>query len=122
MYMVDWIAKLDDFLKLSERDILTHAGRISHEVAVAKAETEYEHYRQQQLSQPSEVEKHFEEAVKKSSGCSRGKRRKNIATKSNELTCQRHFNAQLAASILLLQKVTLENYFVDLTEKNRLKA
>ena len=32
MYMRDWIAKLDDFLRVSERDILTHAGRVSHEV------------------------------------------------------------------------------------------
>ena len=29
MHMADWIAKLDDFLRLSERDILTHAGQIS---------------------------------------------------------------------------------------------
>ncbi len=33
MHMRDWITKLDDFLKLSERDILTHAGKISHETA-----------------------------------------------------------------------------------------
>jgi hypothetical protein len=38
--MADWIAKLDDFLKLSDREILNHAGRISHEAAVAKAELE----------------------------------------------------------------------------------
>jgi len=30
MYMKDWIAKLDEFLKVSERDILTHAGKVSH--------------------------------------------------------------------------------------------
>jgi len=38
MYMRDWITKLDDFLKLSERQILTHAGKISHDAAVQKAE------------------------------------------------------------------------------------
>ena len=27
MHMADWIAKLDDFLRLSDRDVLTHAGR-----------------------------------------------------------------------------------------------
>jgi hypothetical protein len=37
MHMTDWIAKLDGFLKLNDRDILTHAGRISHEMALAKA-------------------------------------------------------------------------------------
>ncbi len=30
MYMADWIAKLDDFLRLSERDVLAHAGKVSH--------------------------------------------------------------------------------------------
>jgi hypothetical protein len=37
MYMLDWIAKLDDFLKLTGRDILTHAGQISHGQALQKA-------------------------------------------------------------------------------------
>jgi hypothetical protein len=64
MYMRDWIGKLDDFLRLSERDILTHAGRVSHEVAVAKAEGEYEDFQVRQLAQPSEVEKQFEAMVK----------------------------------------------------------
>jgi hypothetical protein len=35
MFMVNWIAKLDDFLRLSEREILTHSGRISHDLALA---------------------------------------------------------------------------------------
>jgi len=35
MYMADWISKLDAFLKLSERNVLTHAGKVSHEAAVA---------------------------------------------------------------------------------------
>ncbi len=33
MHMQDWISKLDDFLRLSERDILTHAGKIAHDDA-----------------------------------------------------------------------------------------
>lgn len=68
MYMRDWIAKLDDFLRLSEREILTHAGRVSHEVAVAKAEGEFEKLQVRQLAQPTEVEKQFEamaESLKK---------------------------------------------------------
>jgi hypothetical protein len=64
MYMQDWIAKLDDFLRLSEREILIHAGRISHEVAVAKAEGEFEKFQMRQLAQPTEVEKQFEAMVK----------------------------------------------------------
>ena len=45
MHMTDWIEKLNGFLKLNDRDILTHAGRISHEMALAKAEAEYEKFR-----------------------------------------------------------------------------
>ena len=44
MTMCNWITKLDDFLRISERDILTHAGKISHEVALLKAEAEYEQF------------------------------------------------------------------------------
>lgn len=65
MHMKDWIAKLDDFLKLSERDLLTHAGSISHELAVAKAEAEFDRFQAKQLAEPTDVEKHFEEAVAK---------------------------------------------------------
>ena len=64
MYMADWIAKLDDFLKLSGREILTHAGRISHEEALAKAHAEYERYHAGQLQEPSRVERDFLEAAK----------------------------------------------------------
>jgi len=59
MYMHDWIAKLDDFLKLSERQILTHAGKISHEAAIQKAETEYLKYHENQSGLLSQVEKDF---------------------------------------------------------------
>ena len=65
MYMRDWIAKLEDFLRLSDRDILTHVGTVSHEEAVRKAELEFEKFRQQQLAEPSQVEKDFEKAVMK---------------------------------------------------------
>jgi len=64
MTMRDWISKLDDFLKLSERDILTNAGKISHKAMLKKAHAEYAKYRKKALSEPSEVEKHFIEAEK----------------------------------------------------------
>ncbi len=44
MYMKDWIKKLHGFLQLNERGILTHAGKISHQLALEKAESEYEQY------------------------------------------------------------------------------
>jgi hypothetical protein len=65
MYMRDWIVKLEDFLRLGDREILTHAGAISHEQALHKAELEFEKFRLLELAQPSQVEKDFDEAVKK---------------------------------------------------------
>ena len=62
MSMRDWVEKLDDFLKLSGRDILTHAGKISHDAAMLKAHEEYEKFRHTQIDQPTEVERHFIEA------------------------------------------------------------
>ena len=41
MHMADWVAKLDDFLRLSDREILSHAGRISHELAEEHAHAQY---------------------------------------------------------------------------------
>jgi len=65
MYMRDWIAKLDDFLRLGEREILTHAGRITHEQAVAKAELELAKFRAVEDVLPTAVDRDFEEAIKK---------------------------------------------------------
>ena len=45
MAMSDWIEKLNAFLKFSEYEILTNAGKVSHEVAEALALKEYEKYR-----------------------------------------------------------------------------
>lgn len=65
MTMRDWIAKLDDFLTISDHDILTHAGKVSHEMAVLKAETEFGKYTQQVLAEPTQAEKDFDEATRR---------------------------------------------------------
>jgi hypothetical protein len=65
MTMRDWITKLDGFLRLSERDILTHAGQVSHEKAIHKAEQEYAKFRVLEDAHPTPVEVDFEAAVKK---------------------------------------------------------
>ena len=64
MYMADWIGKLDDFLRLSERQILRHTGKVSHEDAISKAEIEYERFAAVRAALPSPAEKHFEEVVR----------------------------------------------------------
>lgn len=62
MYMKDWIQKLDDFLKLSGKELLNHAGSVSVEVAKLKADTEYDKFREHAQYQLSPVEIHFLEA------------------------------------------------------------
>jgi hypothetical protein len=62
MYMTDWIAKLDEFLKLSDRDVLRHAGRVSHDEAEAKAALEYDRFAAIRAARPGPIEKHFEDA------------------------------------------------------------
>jgi hypothetical protein len=59
MYMKDWIQKLDDFLKLSGKELLTHAGIISAELAKEKANLEYNKYKKRTSLQLSSVEIHF---------------------------------------------------------------
>ena len=62
MYMKDWIQKLDDFLKLSGKELLDHAGSVSAEVAKLKANEEYDRFRERTQYQLSPVEIHFLEA------------------------------------------------------------
>ena len=64
MTMRDWVTKLDEFLKISGRKLLDHAGTISAEAAKAKAELEYDRYRALMDSQPRQVDADFEQAVK----------------------------------------------------------
>ena len=64
MTMQDWIAKLDEFLKISGRELLAHAGTVSAPDAKAKAEREYEHYRRWLDAQPRHIDAEFEKAAK----------------------------------------------------------
>ncbi len=63
MTMRDWIAKLDDFLRLSDRELLTHAGTISHDAALAKAQVEFEKFRAIEDAKPRPVDADLEKAI-----------------------------------------------------------
>lgn len=65
MYMKDWIQKLDDFLKLSGKELLTHAGKISAEIAKQKADMEYDKFKERTQYDLSPVEIHFLENFEK---------------------------------------------------------
>ena len=56
MTMIDWIKKLDDFLKLGDHEVLTHAGHVTAEAARLKAEAEYTNYQRQIDTLPTQVE------------------------------------------------------------------
>lgn len=59
MYMKDWIARLDDFVKMTGNDVLDNAGAISHQQALEKATLEYEKYKEQTQNNLSRAEQDF---------------------------------------------------------------
>lgn len=66
MYMADWIQRLDVILQLNGRELLTHAGKISHESALKKSNEEFEKYRNaQQALEKEQSLKEIEEDIKK---------------------------------------------------------
>jgi hypothetical protein len=64
MTMRDWIAKLDEFMRTSGRELLDHAGQMSAEQARLKAEGEYERYRKLLDAQPRRIDAEFEKVAK----------------------------------------------------------
>lgn len=59
MYMKNWINILDDFLRISRKDILTHAGKVSAKLAKEKADQEYDKFKERTQNNLSPVEIHF---------------------------------------------------------------
>lgn len=66
MYMKDWIARLDGILQLNGRELLTHAGKISHDSALKKSANEFEKYKLKQAAIEKEQSlKEIEEDIKR---------------------------------------------------------
>ncbi len=65
MAMRDWITKLDGFLGLNDREILKHAGKVSHQLAKQVAEQEYERFNLNRIKQVDQQESDFEKIIKK---------------------------------------------------------
>jgi hypothetical protein len=64
MHMKDWIAKLHAFLTINDRNILTHAGKISHQMAKELAEAKYDKFNRQRIQQADAAGGEFEKAIK----------------------------------------------------------
>ena len=66
MYMKDWISRLDAILQMNGRELLTHAGKISHQMALDKSDAEYEKFKEIQKAESKEDSlKEIEEDIKK---------------------------------------------------------
>lgn len=63
MYMKDWLETIDDYLRMTRRDILTTKGKVTHQQALEKAHLEYEEYKRNQEYILSPVECHFLESI-----------------------------------------------------------
>jgi hypothetical protein len=77
MAMGDWITKLDEFLRISGRELLDHAGKTSADAARAKAEQEYARYLTLQDAKPRAIDAEFEKVAKQLDRASSPKRTKN---------------------------------------------
>ncbi len=73
MTMATWIAKLDDFLTLSDREILTHTGAISHDAMLGKVDQAYQRYLELARDEPTRIEKDMRELEKLVKNPRRGK-------------------------------------------------
>ena len=65
MYMKDWIKKLDSFLQVNEKNILTHAGQIAHETAKELAELEYDKFHSKRIKEKDKQDSDFDKLTKK---------------------------------------------------------
>ncbi len=64
MYMKDWIKKLDAFLNINDRDILNHAGKISHEIAMQTANSKYEEFSNSRIIEKTSTLSDFDKIIK----------------------------------------------------------
>lgn len=74
MYMKDWIERLDDFLKMTGKDVLDHAGKVSHNKALEKANEEYQAYKEKTKNELSRVEEDFVKQIDSTAKMLKGKK------------------------------------------------
>ena len=75
MHMADWLTKLHGFLTINDRDILTHAGKISHQMAKELAEAEYDKFNQDRIRQSDSTGGEFEKAIQQLPAAPKPKRK-----------------------------------------------
>ena len=65
MYMKDWLEIIDDYLKMTRKEILSTSGKVSHNQAIEKAHQEYKKYQKRLEIETSLVEKDFLKSIDK---------------------------------------------------------
>ena len=83
MYMKNWISKLDSFLQLNEREILTHAGKISHQIAMETAKKEYKKYSKKRQIDYDKKGNAFDVLVNETKKIGNKKGRRDVNTKNS---------------------------------------
>ena len=68
MHLQDWIGKLDAFLSIIDREILTHAGKISHDMARQQAESEYDRFNRRRIGEQDQAGNAFDEMIERLPG------------------------------------------------------
>lgn len=63
MYMKDWVARLDDYLRMTDSEVLQNAGTVSHALAEQRAKEEYQKYKKLHSGELTQVEQAFLESV-----------------------------------------------------------
>ena len=76
MYMKDWAVKLDAFLVAGDKDVLTNAGKVSHECAMKIASAEYDKYKEKTRFELTQVERDFLETIHKTYALLENKKKK----------------------------------------------
>lgn len=76
MTMADWIKKLDDFLRISDREVLDHAGQVSRQDCRTKADSEYDKWRAIEANKTTPVEEAFNRVLNKSKNLERDKNKR----------------------------------------------
>lgn len=84
MHMNDWIKKLDSFMTLNDRDILNHAGKISHEMAKQLAEGEYKRFHTNRLVESTKELSDFDKAIKQIESTPKSNQQKSVDNERND--------------------------------------
>ncbi|MCD4707163.1 MAG: virulence RhuM family protein [Candidatus Sabulitectum sp.] len=84
MHMNDWLRKLDGFLSINDRDILNHAGKVSHKPAIELAEKEYDEFHIKRIDNSKDLPDDFDNALRIIEAVPERKMKKQVLSTNND--------------------------------------